>query len=450
MWTAGTRNDTMNDNTTTTFEPETVLWGTPEVEHGYLGRFDGRQVAALGEELRRQKESKRDYRVETPALAVSIDANGRYGLRMGDERGKSFRVGDQTFLSWDDAEQHADTRGGTIDVVDAPAFQRMTKTAVSQLHVMTHVPTKFSRWAIGAGHGDVVAEAFNTILERDIEPDPKRSQPSRRFVRTMDGNVRAILSASYKPMIDNADLFFRVVESFDGVNAEFWKARLRDDHFEIMGVRSGIAAEVRTDRVFDPGDGWMSRWHGKRDVHSPAVDVSHSETGRGGLSVKIAHLRRVCQNFCVWGDVVRSVHIGRRVEGTGIVFEDDTMRADAKAAALKVRDAINAAFDEERFNREIELLNNATQVPIEAPVHKAVEQISDNWSGWAADEGKRSAIIERLIQSCDRSQYGLIQAVTEEAHQHDFSDPDAAAALETMGADLAKLSAKKFTELVAV
>ena len=241
---------------------------------------------------------------------------------------------------------------------------------------------------------------------------------------------RALLSDKYK-IVSNADFFFSIVEQLKDLKAEIWHARFSEDRFTGYAVSEGISGQVTTDRTFDPGDGWISRWHGKEgDVLNAAMAFSNSETGDGGISLSQAILRRVCQNYCVYHDIVNAVHLGKRNK-TDMMLSDETIMKANEVFFMKIKDYVKGTFDPAAFQKMIDAMNEATKEEVPDPDKAATAlQLVYNIS----DE-KKNAIRNMFVKNLDRSRYGLSNAVTEYAHD-DKLDPDTGFEFERLGREL--------------
>lgn len=416
---------------------------------GFIGTFPKSDVGNLAVELDRQKKARRDFIF--PASALAMTAAGGLIFKSMD----TFQVGETVYTSFADAEAAAEAvkaAGGEytpIVPLGKSGDMPVSDTAESQLASRLDIPIKYIRKLRANSHGDLAATNFSTLLERD----------KRRFlVRTLDSNVRAVLSNGYR-CLDNGDLFFTSVEAFKAVGAELWTARLWENGFQVFGVSPGLTDRVTTDRPFDAGQGWTSKWEGTDgDVHNAAVSIHNSETGRGGLDVEPALYRRACKNGLVWGDTYGRIHIGGRNKVDGLLqhlglgepgdgaefFSEETLKSKDRVIWMEIRDVIKGAFDPERFAAYIAKLNGATTLEITKP-EKAVENVAAEFE--LSDE-RRAQILAELLGSGDRSKYGLIQAVTYSAHAADSeARPDEAAALEEIGADILDMSDVAFNTL---
>lgn len=411
-------------------------------QHEFMGvTFDREAIRGVVAEISRQKAAKRDLIYPVEKLSYTDD-----GLLVFNGSERSFDVDGRTYLTWEDAEKAASEataadRDSKITPRAGFGSMPLSRTASSQLLGRLEVPVKFADNLRGREYCDLLGDLVRGILD-------KQAGGGKRFlVRTLDGKVRAVLSDKYRPL-DNSDLFFCAAQRFQEVGAQMWKARLWDGGFEMFAVAPHIEAEVTTDRTFNPGDGWASRWYGKSgDVHNAAVRIDNSETGQGGLNVKLAIMRRVCANFNVWADGVSVIHAGKLNDNADglITKSDETKRLESQVIWSRVNDAITTAFDAAKFSQYIGLLNNATQQPL-PDARVVVANVSE---AYAITDERKAAILADLLGSGDLSRFGLCQSVTASAHLADKEGrAEEASQLETLGGELITMSDKKFSSLL--
>lgn len=403
-----------------------------------LGHYDPAAIEKTIAEIKRQKDSKRDY--VYPAKDLLVTETG--GLIL--TKTETFRIArehsvSRVFTEKPDAEKElGDGALVTLEPGNPTSSMSISRTAERQLSERLGIPMKYIDRLHAASFGDLSAYNYNYLLHK---------QPGSFLVRTLDGKVRAILSSAYR-VLDNYDLFFSSFQTLKDSGARVWKTRLWEDGFEMFAVAEHIAGEVTLDRTFDPGDGWQSRWYGKEgDAQNAAITIRNSETGLGGLTVSPAVMRRVCANFCVWGDNLRAIHLGRRREETGIVYAEDTQVSESQTTWLKVRDTIKTAFDPVKFQEYIDKLNGMTKVKIENP-KLAVGNVVKAFN---LPQSEEDLIIAQLYTESDLSQYGLVNAVTSRAHVLDASgNPEQASLMEQIGGKLVGLKPAAMLRLTTV
>jgi hypothetical protein len=391
--------------------------------------YNPRDIASIAIELERQKKTKRDY-ICAPARVRFTD-DGK--LELGGV--KAFKVGDRVHFDWNDAEVAARASGNRLDVVTAGVLPLRPKAEYQLAHRLGLPLTYVSRLRQD-GHNDLVAYNFSQLLARDNK---------NMMVRTLDGQVRAVLSDSYR-ILDNADLFLCAADTFKEAGAQIWKARLWDDGFEIFAVSPTVAGEVKRDQDAHGGEGHHWTRTTGPDMQRAAVAIRNSETGCGGLQINFAAFRDVCSNGLIVSKGLSQIHLGRRREEEGLIYSEDTNAAESKAIWLKVRDAIRTAFAPEKFQQYLDRLNGLARTVIDDPTLAVTNVVS----AYELSDDRRESILKALFSSNDLTGFGLVQAVTYQAHDLDNAgDHEEASRMERIGGDLVGMADKEFAQLVA-
>lgn len=356
----------------------------------YMTSFSKERINQIAGEVKRRSKARKDFIVDRANMSV-VQADGALNL--------------------------------SIPNPDNPAFGQMfefRRGSLTQLAGALDLPIKYLDRLAKNGHTDLLAKNLNTLLTRECTRTVrKQTIRHRQRVRVLEVNgierVDAVLSDSYR-CLDNYDLFAIVLQQFKGMEAEgfpmpqIWDLRLTDDEFRMTAVAPHISGQVSLDRTFDPGDGWMSRWHDEDgDVLNAAITISNSETGRGGLNARPSILRKVCANFCVWADGVAQVHLGKRADEEGQVFiSEETKKQEDKVVWMKIRDTIKNTFDPEQFQIRLDQINQTTKVTVPS----ATEAVTAAIQTFGLPEEHKEAILEEFLTMGDKSQYGLVQAIT--------------------------------------
>jgi len=249
-----------------------------------------------------------------------------------------------------------------------------------------------------------------------------RSEPSRRLVRSLDGNVRAFLSDSYR-QIDNADLAEAVLPALEGLDARVVSCEVTDKRFYLKAVTERVQGEVA-----------------QGDIVQAGIVVSNSEVGAGALQIEEFALRLVCLNGMISQVAQRRTHVGRRSDLGALnnateYWKDETRRQSDRALFMQIRDSVAAIFDAERFAGRVADYRRAAedQIPATAavPVMEAVGQRLQ------LTEGEQEGVLGHLIAGGDLSRWGVANAVTRFAE--DASDYDRATDFERMGGSIIEL-----------
>ena len=268
---------------------------------------------------------------------------------------------------------------------------------------------------------DLLAANVNRWLE---------NQPKKKLVRTMDGEVRAILSDSYRTL-SNLDLMQTVLPKLFELKAQVISGEITESRIYIKAVTNRIQGLVKVGELVQAGS-----------------VVSNSEVGFGKIRVDSLDYTLSCTNGMIREIGIKRAHIGRRAVGEddGVMeyLRDETRAADDKAFFLKVRDTVAAMFDPQRFEQRLELYRNTEGRRIEAPVADVVEVTAERFN---LNEAEKSSVLDHLIRGGDMSQWGLSSAITRMSQ--DVTDYDRATELEVLGGQIIELSPSDWKVLAA-
>lgn len=293
--------------------------------------------------------------------------------------------------------------------------------ALSQLATHTKVPSEYLNRMIERAPR-LAADNLNEWLHLD---------QSRRLVRTMRGNGRAFLSDRYQ-RIENeqiAAVALPVLDATPGI--KIVSADVTDKRLYIQAVTNRIQGEVKVGDVVEAG-----------------VVISNSEVGFGNAAVAAMVWRLICLNGAKMPDgSFKARHVGRRIsedEDLDAIYRDDTREADDRAILLMIRDHVRAALDEVQFRRRIarmqELADPAAKVS--GDPSKSIEVLAKKVG---ATEAERAGILRSLIDGGDLTAWGLINAVTHQAHEADY---DRGVEFEAMGGKLIHLPTREWREVL--
>ena len=347
----------------------------------------GRSLVSLAQELDRQLHSKKDLVVPSSLMRHDTDDTGDTRLVI-EEAGGASRYGITTLA-----------RHQLADKLKIPYayFERMR----------SEQPVLLDR-------------NVNTWLQSDDD---------RRMIRTLDGNVRAVLSDRYR-RLDNFDLAESVLPILQRLpQVRFESVELTETRMYLKVVTPLVKHEMA------PGD-----------VVQAGVVVSNSEVGHGTLSVQPLLYRLVCRNGLIASDrTLRKTHVGRSI-GTDdeviTVFKDDTLLANDKAFFLKVRDVVEAAVSEATFLQAAHKLQKTLGIPLVGDPVKTVEVLANRY---ALNDTERAGVLRYLIAEGDLSGYGLVNAVTH--YSQEVEDYDRATEFEALGGRLIELPAAEWKGL---
>lgn len=253
-----------------------------------------------------------------------------------------------------------------------------------------------------------------------------KANPRRRMIRTLATGARAFLSDRYQ-RIENeeiAEAALPVLADLPGV--QIVSSEVTDQRLYIHFVVPTIEGEVKVGDVVQAGG-----------------IISNSEVGLGSVSVSGLLWRLICLNGAKTTDAFRRNHVGRKIEDNDALWADDTRQADDKAVLLKVRDMVRAVVDETRFRVQLGKLQGLTEGKIEGDPTKAIEVLAKKVG---ATEAEKGGILRSLIEGGDLSRWGIMNAVTAQAHK--ATSYDRAVEFEAMGGHLIELPRNDWQEVL--
>ncbi len=352
----------------------------------------GRSLVDLARELERQIESKRDLVVPSSLLHCRTDEVGELKMSV------DVRSADSTVAS----------EYGVTDL------------ARRQLADKLKIP--FAYFERMRGEQPALLDSnVNTWLQSDGD---------RRMIRTLDGQVRAVLSDRYR-RLDNFDLAENVLPILQRLEgARFESVELTDTKMYLKVVAPRVGFEV------SPGD-----------MVQAGIVISNSEVGCGTLSVQPLIFRLVCRNGLIAADhTLRKTHVGRtlaaEVESSNF-YRDDTLAADDRAFFLKIRDVVEAAVSETTFRQIALKMRKTREIPLTGDPVRAVEVLANRYT---LNDTERAGVLRHLIVEGDLTAYGLVNAVTH--YSQEVADYDRATDFEALGGKLIDLPPGGWREVV--
>ena len=311
--------------------------------------------------------------------------------------------------------------GNTMDLTGVGAFG-VTKTAHDQIGEYTGIPSKYY---------DRLRQQAPNLLDENVNHWLGGKGKEARLVRTLDGNVRALLSDRYRPL-DNYDLMEAVLPLITGdSDYRVESCEVTDRRLYLQVVNERMVTNVKA------GD----------EVQSGIV-ISNSEIGEGSLRIEPMVYRLACTNGMIRGQALRKYHVGRAgqgdLENAVEFYRDETRQQDDKAFWMKVQDAVRGAFDETRFLALVRSMEEATKdvLPIDADLPAIVQVVATRYG---FNEVEKKGVEGHFLRGGDFSRYGLLNAVTRTAQ--DLESYDRAIEFERFGGDLLDLETR---ELVVV
>lgn len=399
-------------------------------EHG-SGPFKGRgSLYNIAEELKRQRDARNDFVIDTSDLQLRPDEEGNPRLY-----GNS----------------------SAADFIPRAGYPLLDQ-AFTQLCQKAHpggIPTKFARRAWE--HNSRRFSDFITNLLAD--------EPKRRLVRVLDDKVRAFLGQNYKA-IGSLEIATFALQQAEEHNALPIEASITDKHMRLRFVSREVVEKL--ERVRDESQhGWFAGGLGSQDAlrkvaaqhwgdlpgdrAHPAVSFRNSETGHGGADADGGLLLGCCFNLAWVVRGVHEVHIGEKLDEG--IFTEATIRKHADLVQAKIKDFTKAHFDKEKFAALIAKMGDAVEHQVKAP--SVALRVAIEASGALGDEDLDQLLNYVSEQPGRSTVFNIGQAVSRFAQDQ---GPDSGEELEwlagricagSMTKDFAKAEEKWSAALVA-
>lgn len=329
----------------------------------------GKTIVELANEISRQQNAKRDFLISANKMNAFVHDNK---LNLG------FPIDQDLFMG------------------------ELTQNGHSQLGSYCDIPKKYYDKMMS--HPDLLSKNISHWLLNSND---------KRMVRTLDGQVRAILSEKYR-RLDNYDLAENILPMLNDANATVESCEITDNKFYIKAITHKVQAEVK-----------------KGDVVSAGLIISNSETGHGSLAIKPLVYRLVCSNGAIANDYsMRKYHAGKATDMMQIEFSNETLKAEDKAFWLKVRDLVKFTLNETTFDKIVDTMRESTKIEVKSP-EQAIELVSKKYG---MSDFETGGVLEHLIKGGDLTSWGLGNAVTRMAQ--DVYSYDRSTELEAVGFEI--------------
>lgn len=365
----------------------------------------GSTLPELAQQLQTLRDAKADYLAETPRLRFQAHPGGS-----GEAAG--------------------------VRLLGLPDLNAAPVRAIAHAHFaeLTGIPKRYyDRMATDAP--DLLAVNLNHWLA---------SGSKRRLVRTISGEVRAVLSDRYRPM-ENEDFVAAVLPALAQHGGEVRSCQLTESKLFVKLVHPGLREEILA-----PGHR-MGQGHDPVDIVEAGLVLTNSEVGFGRLAIQPALHTRGCTNLAVWREnTLAKTHVGAALSGDGEESEvqryvsDETKRKQDDALWATVRDTALAALDGRIFRDTVAKVRQARDLALEGPVAEVVQKVA---GGLGLNETEQAGVLDFLVKGGDLTAYGLHAAVTRYAQ--DVEDYARASELEVLGADVVTLPAREFHVLAS-
>jgi Domain of unknown function (DUF932) len=348
----------------------------------------GKSLVELAKELERIKSAARDFVVPVEKLQAEA-----IGDRITDLDGAPIqgRYDRKVKLSFSNGTKHS---------------FGLNPWSASQLAGYTDIPKAyFDR--IHEENPGLLADNINHGLEKITAQARKEGAPASRMVRTLDGNVRGLLSSRYR-ILDAHDMLESVFPVIADKGMQVVSSEVTERRLFIKALSPKLTAEVK-----------------KGDVVQHGLVISTSDVGAGSVRVEPFIFRLVCLNGMISNTAIRRFHVGKNQAEEDIreLLSDRTRELSDSAFWSQVRDVVLGSLKPENFEREVDRLRLAADLPIKNLDLPRVVELTMKATGLTG-EGKKNGILAALAsgnEGAGLTQWGLINSITRAAQADDVS-----------------------------
>lgn len=323
----------------------------------------GKSLTEMARELERQKQSARDFVVPVSKLEATPSENG---LKLNFTNGVTHSFG-------------------------------LTNWSQSQLSGYTDIPKAYF---------DRIAQENPKLAADNVNHGLSKLKNETRLVRTLDSNVRGLLSSRYR-ILDAHDMLETVLpvmldKSMDIVSSEITEKRLF-----IKALTPSLKSEVK-----------------KGDVVQYGLVISTSDVGAGSVRVEPLIYRLVCQNGLISNTAMRKFHVGKNQAEEDIreLLSDRTRELTDAAFWASVRDVVLNSMKPEIFEREVDKLRVAANEEIKNFDLPRVVELTMS-AVKLTGEDKKNSILAALAsgnEGAGLTKWGLINSITRAAQDESF------------------------------
>jgi hypothetical protein len=181
------------------------------------------------------------------------------------------------------------------------------------------------------------------------------------------------------------------------------------------------------------------------EVVQQGISIANSEVGAGKVKVQPFAVVLSCRNGMVSTRDYGQVHLGGELD-PGLLSQE-SVQARARAVWSEVRDFVSAALDPDHLLSFVRRVDQAAEEELHVPARQAVGNVVRHF-GMGGQDGQR--VLDRYLRGASQAgetQWGLVQALTYEAHQS--ASWERQVELEEAGGQLLELEGMQLRRLLA-
>lgn len=223
-----------------------------------------------------------------------------------------------------------------FSIPNGPSPYTLHRHALTQAADIAGMPMSFVDKLTSINDPELLAHNFNRLFGR---------LDSRHLVRSVEHHTRAIVSDKFR-RIDSRPTVEKLLGAFMEVGLQPYEGRFLETKVEIQAI---------VPKLYSPFPGELCAF---------GLSYRNSDYGDGSFQIRAFILRPACANGLVVENVLREVHIGKRLSDD-IQYADETYIADSNAMALAARDSVRNALSPEKIDTQLRRLKAAHETKVD-------------------------------------------------------------------------------------
>jgi hypothetical protein len=281
------------------------------------------------------------------------------------------------------------------------------------------------------------------LREYNVNAWSRQEPEEKRLIRTLDGNVRAVLGARFKPL-DNFMLLDAIIPSLKDLSAAEMLMRTyavseTNMYLQVVFPKARVDIEPHKHEFLKEPITIMA-----------GITIRNSETGHAALDIRKMTWNLVCWNGAIRESVLRQYHLGRELEngegGVGNIWSEETLKKEIELIRLRARDIIRDAMDPANLQDFLMKAEGAIDDRIAKPMDEVIVNVTKRFA-LTKDEGQRVMENVLLGGKANMSRWGLANGVNMLAH--DLKDVDRQYEAERIGGEIVELSPSEWKVLAS-
>lgn len=222
-------------------------------------------------------------------------------------------------------------------------FQRaLHKNALEQVAERADIPNTYVNRLLEKPYGrELIVENLTTIFRKE--------ENKKLLIRSVNDQVRGVLSNSFKRMDSKP-----IIDAFAGACHEIGAVPV-----EGIGGDLRWALKAMLPMIFQP-----SAKRGMEEVLAFGIQLSNSDFGKGALGLNAFCTRLVCTNTATLEQVMRQVHLGRRLSDD-LEYSKETYKLDTETQVSAVRDMVHQILAPDKVNALVGRIGEALEARID-------------------------------------------------------------------------------------